>query len=214
MHLLIARTYIYVVDMHKHMSQHVETVEAVSKSLVHTQEAAVEALARVQGNPDYAPLNEFVTLELAQECEKYLQLGAGKISHESRQSAASVVHFMCDVENKGKTQAAMLKELGIPLQNFRFLERYWPGFWPFVTLISCNYMLAANHARIVQSTLDAAVTGTHQDRRLYFEAFRGLRARGEGQGGKAVVVFINDSVRRPAQKVDVEVVPLAEGEEL
>lgn len=109
-----------------------------------------------------------------------------------------------DVENKCKSQSQMLSELKIPDDRFRQIEYYWPGFWPFVTLVSTTYLHAANYARIVQSTVDAAVNGNHQDRRLYYEAFRGLRQKGEG-GGNKTFVFINDSVARPAERsVDVQ----------
>lgn len=195
------------------MSQHAETIEAVSKSLVHTDEKAREALNRIHADYDLDPLNTLVSLDIAQECERYLQ-GARSLSLQSRQRAEKIAQFLMNVENKCKSQCAMLNELSIPVSEFRLIERTWAGFWPFVTLISTTYILAANHARIVQSTIDSAVNGTHQDRRLYYEAFRGLRARGEAGGGQKVVVFINDSVRRPERRVDVEVVPLAEGEEL
>jgi hypothetical protein len=66
------------------------------------------------------------------------------------------------------------------------------------------YQMQSAVGRVDLSTLDAAITGTHQDRRLYYERVGKLKQKEVGTGG-GTIVFLNDAIKRPDQ---LQVIPI------
>ena len=74
-----------------------------------------------------------------------------------------------------------------------------PYLWKIINTIIYGTVVTASTSRVLQATAEQAVHGGHHDRRLYFELFHGLRARGDQSGGKGTtIIFVNDQLARPS----------------
>jgi hypothetical protein len=145
-------------------------------------------------NDKLIPFNVWVEVGDARLASFYLK-DVEKLSEKRRVTAERVIEFYLSDEGYKSGVPKALRTLGIDKGEFDILVTDWKYFWPFTTMLVARKIHNSKH-RVDSATLEAAINGTHQDRRLFYEVFGGLK-KDEGRGGSTTLIFINDSMHRP-----------------
>jgi len=164
-------------------------------ALTPNTEVQLEHWKKLTSDPRLEPFSLMVQVEDAAIAMHYLQ-GVIDTSPKGRAIAEKLIDFyMSDVGFKSGVHSA-LRQLDIAKCDYdEYLIRKWLSFWPFVTMLIARKVHNSKH-RVDSATLEAAINGSHQDRRLFYEVFGGLK-KDEGRGGSTTLIFINDNMHRP-----------------
>jgi hypothetical protein len=122
--------------------------------------------------------------------------GYKRLDAPARALMRSVIEFYLSDLGYKSGVVSMCRSLNI--DKFVFEQRVvkqWPEFWPFVSLLISRKIQNSKH-RVDSATLEAAVNGSHQDRRLFYEVFGDLK-REESRGSGTTLIFVNDAMHRP-----------------
>jgi len=163
-----------------------------------------EALARIRRIPNAAPFADFIPVEVAPEAEKYFDKGFLSLHAETRAAALKIVQFVLEEGGWRYSNAEICRRIGIPYLRICTLRITWMYWVTFLNLLQST-QLYSGVGRVDLATLDRAVDGGHQDRRLYYERVGLLKQKEVSRGG--AIIFLNDNISRPQPKVlDAEVV--------
>lgn len=163
-----------------------------------------EAYERLKAHAkELEPLIYIVTEDIAAAVEPALmslphnEEGNGNRGFQrvTRQDALDLLMWFQQNQNWAKPKSQAVKDLGMPYVRYQYVMRYWPHFWSMLNVL-VQKKFRDEQALVDLATLDAAIQGNDRDRRLYYE-LRGKLRRDPGEGAKATLIFINDSVQRP-----------------
>lgn len=144
----------------------------------------------------YAPLSKYVNLYNVHQAKPILDLFEGS-QEKTRGLVDKIVQYLLEPGNYMTSKKEMCRVLGISYHLLLTQQMKFP-IWKFVNFVICHSAIDETRGRVYQATADKAITGEHQDRRLYFELSRDIQ-RGGAQGSKShgiSITFINDAIKR------------------
>lgn len=169
----------------------------------YTEEQNKEAFVDIRTNPLYSPLNGMVAERFAAQAKQIMDYGFTTLTHLRRGQAHKIIEILVRGSSWEQSIAAICDKLDLTRSQLYDVEKHWPYMYHFVNLMILEVIIPVSFGRVLHATADAAIHGSDRDRRLYYEMFAGLKAKGDAPGAQTII-FVNDSMARPQVVIPVE----------